>query len=140
MWVTLSLTILYSETNQSTDEDHVSIEIENNIEVSTEDAEDEHLIPAGRPTELQAKHKKNIQKNHICQYCDRAFPSVSLLATHKRTHTNERPFNCSTCSKSFKTQGALDLHDRRHKGVKNYRCTVCAKSFVESSNLKVHMR
>lgn len=85
--------------------------------------------------ELQTINKKS--KNHICQYCYRAFPSISLLATHTRVskkyktiqneqlnkiddyqiHTGERPFSCvdNTCKKSFKTQGALDLHVRRHR-------------------------
>ncbi|XP_031626180.1 zinc finger protein 84-like [Contarinia nasturtii] len=84
--------------------------------------------------------EKNKKAIHACQFCGRKFPSQSLLATHIRIHTNERPFKCSMCAKSFKTQGALDLHVRRHNGVKPYICNVCDRGFVESSNLKVHMR
>lgn len=112
-----------NEANES-----IEIEIENSIEVSTEDFEQQANIPALEPSKRHTKYKKNVQKNHICQYCGRAFPSVSLLTTHNRIHTGERPFKCNTiqCTKSFKTQGALDLHEKRHKGLKSYTCTVCS--------------
>ncbi|XP_037039340.1 zinc finger protein 12-like isoform X1 [Bradysia coprophila] len=84
--------------------------------------------------------KKNIVKPHKCELCDRAFVSRSLLSSHNRTHTGERPFACNQCEKNFATQGGLDLHTRRHLGLKNYVCNICDRRFVESSNLKVHMR
>lgn len=34
--------------------------------------------------EKKSRKNKNQQKNHQCQYCDRALPSQSLLATHIR--------------------------------------------------------
>lgn len=114
-------------------------------------------------SQIPGKRKKVHQKNHKCQYCERAFPTQSLLVTHTRVgffvrfssisvyfkfllafnqkiHTGERPFQCQMCPKAFKTQGALDLHARRHSGLKPYQCEVCNRGFVESSNLKVHMR
>lgn len=83
--------LIHSESSQDTNENHDSIEIENNIEVSTENCEQSAIIPnVENPIESKLKYKKNIQKNHICQYCGRAFPSVSLLTTHNRIHTGER--------------------------------------------------
>lgn len=90
----MTFILTYSETSQSTNEVNESIEIESSIEVSTEGCEEKHaMILAVEPTKRQTKHKKNIQKNHICQYCGRGFPSVSLLATHNRIHTGERYTN-----------------------------------------------
>lgn len=144
--------MIYRQASQSTNEANGSIEIENSIEVSTEDSEQHATIPTVEPIKRQIKHKRSIHKNHMCQHCGRGFPSVSLLTTHNRCHTGERwtklmsielnrinnsiytflqshlfekrPFKCTTCSKSFKTQGALDLHERRHAGLKSYTCTV----------------
>lgn len=86
--ISLTIVFTYSETSQSTDEANGSIEIESSIEVSTEDCEEKQA--AAETTKRQTKHKKNIQKNHICQYCGRGFPSISLLATHNRIHTGEK--------------------------------------------------
>lgn len=58
--------------------------------MSTDDSEQKAIIPAVEPTKRQTKHKKNLQKHHICQHCGRGFPSVSLLTTHNRIHTGER--------------------------------------------------
>lgn len=79
-------------------------------------------------------------KNHSCRYCPKSFISYSLLMTHLRVHTGERPFECSECAKTFATRGGLDLHMRRHTGVKPFECGTCGARFVESSNLRVHQR
>lgn len=89
--VSLTFILTYSKTSQITNETNESIEIESSIEVSTEDCEEKQaVVSAVEPTKRQNKQKRNIQKNHICQYCGRGFPSVSLLATHNRIHTGER--------------------------------------------------
>lgn len=89
--VTLPFTYFtYSKTSQGMNEANESIEIENSIEVSTEDSEQPAIIPDEQPAKRRTKCKKNMQKNHICQYCGRGFPSVSLLTTHNRIHTGER--------------------------------------------------
>lgn len=116
-------------------------------------------------SEIHLPVDESISKRHVCQFCGKNFPSISLLTTHVRVsccnvpnsylsisnmrlfdlflqiHTNERPFICENaeCNKAFKTRGGLDLHLRRHAGIKPYKCW-CGACFVESSNLKVHMR
>lgn len=54
------------------------------------------------------------KKTHRCDFCDKSFISNSILLSHIRTHTGERPFLCETCFKTFTTQGGLDLHNRRY--------------------------
>ena len=56
-------------------------------------------------------------------------PSASKLAIHKRTHTNEKPYECDVCEKRFSDSGDLQKHMRIHTNEKPYECDVCDKAF-----------
>ena len=52
------------------------------------------------------------KRGHECEVCEEVFQSPSHLATHMRTHTNEKPYECDVCDKAFRTSGQLKNHMR----------------------------
>ena len=49
-------------------------------------------------TKKAAKRKRG---QHECGVCGRMCTTPSHLATHMRTHTNEKPYECDVCEKAF---------------------------------------
>jgi uncharacterized Zn-finger protein len=66
--------------------------------------------------------------------------SNSLGQTHKRCHTDEKPFACGVCGRLFKQRGnvkphIINVHERKNKPVCNF--PGCGKSFTTIGNMKV---
>jgi len=70
-----------------------------------------------------------------------AFTASSILRTHIRQHSGERPFKCKHCGKAFASHAAHDSHVRRtHAKDKPFSCDVCATTFQDAQELKYHMK
>uniref|UniRef100_A0A0K8RI26 Putative c2h2-type zn-finger protein n=1 Tax=Ixodes ricinus TaxID=34613 RepID=A0A0K8RI26_IXORI len=68
----------------------------------------------------------------------KAFSLNSLLQSHNRTHTNERPFKCKQCPLTFAQNYYLRNHSRTHSGEKPFKCQQCPKAFAQASSLRSH--
>ena len=108
-----------------------------------------HVAPAA-PAEAPvppppAPHpvKRTIQKKkHACDHpgCGKAFGTSPHLASHKRTHTGERPYGCKDCAARFAHKTTLVSHERVHTKERPYECKVCGASFAQKGNLTIHER
>lgn len=70
-----------------------------------------------------------------------AFTASSILRTHIRQHSGERPFKCKHCGKAFASHAAHDSHVRRtHAREKSFPCEMCGAAFQDEQELKFHIK
>ncbi|XP_019484147.1 PREDICTED: zinc finger protein 688 isoform X1 [Hipposideros armiger] len=55
------------------------------------------------------------QRRHVCTDCGRRFTYPSLLVSHRRMHSGERPFPCPECGMRFKRKFAVEAHQWIHR-------------------------
>ncbi|KAI8874105.1 hypothetical protein GQ42DRAFT_113227, partial [Ramicandelaber brevisporus] len=55
-------------------------------------------------------------RNHVCNYCSKAFSRPSALTSHVHTHTGERPFKCELegCESRFALRSNMRRHVKTH--------------------------
>uniref|UniRef100_A0A2K6K9X1 Zinc finger protein 785 n=1 Tax=Rhinopithecus bieti TaxID=61621 RepID=A0A2K6K9X1_RHIBE len=77
---------------------------------------------------------------HSCPDCGRNFSYPSLLASHQRLHSGERPFPGGQCQARFSQRRYLLQHQFIHTGEKPYPCPDCGRHFRQRGSLAIHRR
>ena len=70
--------------------------------------------------------------------CSKAFKLADYLKTHKRIHTNEKPFKCGHCKQAFRKPSHRSRHIKIHTGEKPHVCDKCGKGFIQKGNMVNH--
>lgn len=76
----------------------------------------------------------------VCNICNKVFAKDSLLRSHLKKHSMERPFACDDCGMDFKYKSTLVRHLQHHNGIRPYSCNICTKTFTHFGLIKPHMR
>lgn len=103
------------------------------IQPQSDNEEDDDVSEVTSPS-------NSAKKEQICQYCEKTFPSRTLLKEHKKTHVGEKPLSCNICQKGFKQRVSLDSHIQKHKDDDSRTCKPCDKQFASRMELRKHQQ
>ncbi|XP_006977115.1 zinc finger protein 688 isoform X3 [Peromyscus maniculatus bairdii] len=67
------------------------------------------------PAQVPSTDVQDSQRRHVCVDCGRRFTYPSLLVSHRRMHSGERPFPCPECGMRFKRKFAVEAHQWIHR-------------------------
>ncbi|XP_064795394.1 zinc finger protein 585A-like [Oncorhynchus masou masou] len=87
--------------------DHQQVEVNTescSSPLTTKENDTELLIKAFTPAPTA--------KEHACTVCGKILDCASHLATHMRSHSEERPYQCVNCEQRFKYKQSLNQHQR----------------------------
>uniref|UniRef100_A0AAY5KVF6 C2H2-type domain-containing protein n=1 Tax=Esox lucius TaxID=8010 RepID=A0AAY5KVF6_ESOLU len=69
-------------------------------------------------------------KTHTCTVCGKVLDCAGHLATHMRSHSEERPYQCLHCDQRFKYMQSLNQHQKY----------ICKMNRVKSSQMEARRR
>lgn len=76
-----------------------------------------------------------------CEKCQYKTTEPHLLAAHiAEIHSGAKEAKCSICHKIFTSFRLLMSHRRSHSNIKPYKCPQCDKSFKRNSSMHQHVR
>ena len=81
-------------------------------------------------------HSERASK-YSCDDCDKRFPFLSQLKTHRKVHLSSKEHECQQCFKRYKNSGELTKHLAVHSN-KTWKCEKCKYTCKDPRNLKAH--
>lgn len=79
-----------------------------------------------KSTEATATNTSSSDGPCVCDLCGKTFSRLGNLNSHRKLHSDERPFVCTFagCAASFKEKSHLTKHNRIHTDERPYACEV----------------
>ncbi|XP_053317396.1 PR domain zinc finger protein 5 isoform X2 [Spea bombifrons] len=98
-----------------------------------------------RSKDTLKKHKENVhsgnsRKRLMCTVCNKKCSSSVNLQEHRKTHSEERPFQCEECKALFRTPFSLQRHLLIHNSERTFKCDHCDATFKRKDTLNVHIQ
>ncbi|XP_073459465.1 PR domain zinc finger protein 5 isoform X4 [Aquarana catesbeiana] len=98
-----------------------------------------------RSKDTLKKHKENVhtgncKKKLMCTVCNKKCSSSINLQEHRKTHSEERPFQCEECKALFRTPFSLQRHLLIHNSERTFKCDHCDATFKRKDTLNVHIQ
>lgn len=88
----------------------------------------------------ESHYLEQVSAHSKCPYCSKIFRHRSVLESHMRIHTKDKPYPCKVCGKSFRCSSYLRQHLIIHTGERPHECPECGKHFAFLQNMKTHLK
>ncbi|KAJ8707948.1 hypothetical protein PYW08_010314 [Mythimna loreyi] len=79
------------------------------------------------------------RNRYICEQCGRGFPERYLLARHADSHSADT-VQCPVCGVQLRLRTSLATHLRSHSNERRHKCEICQKSFARASSKTTHVK
>lgn len=77
----------------------------------------------------------------ICDFegCPKKFVNITLLRTHKKSHTGQRDYACKLCDKKYFSSSRLRDHVSIIHEKQTYNCEICSSKLSRKDTFLQHM-